>query len=94
MSALSKWAGREWKLAVPELKAMSPGRVLLFATSEDAPDLHADVIGTNAAGLLIVVDREGRVHVVDDVERELGEIAFENVEALAAALTKQNPPRA
>lgn len=92
-SPLGALAGRELRLDLPKLGAMSPGLASVFRqpeTHESADGDALSVLGTNMAGLWFVLADDGSVHLVDDCERELGTRVFPSVEAFAEELRRQN----
>lgn len=93
---LAAFAGRESVLSLPKLGPLDPGRVEIYRTPETVPgddEEELTVLGTNTAGLWLVLAPDGSIHLVDDCERELGTRVFESVGAFAAELSRQNPAK-
>jgi hypothetical protein len=95
LEVLRPWTKKELTLALPHLESMNPGSAFFFGAPEVHDGLDGDpltVVGTNMSGLWFVLADDGSIHLVDDVERELGMKLFPSVEALVETLRPQNAP--
>jgi hypothetical protein len=88
-AGLAAFTRRELRLELPRLGPMSPG--LVWINEEPETEDGLCVLGTNMAGLWFVLADDGSIHLVDDVERELGTKVFADVDAFAKELARQNP---
>ncbi|MDX2011172.1 MAG: hypothetical protein SFW67_13315 [Myxococcaceae bacterium] len=86
-------AGLELRLTLAKLGPMNPGLAQVWRTPERSEGVQGEpftVLGSNGSSLWFALAEDGSVHLVDDVERELGARIFPTVDAFAEELRRQN----